>query len=177
LAAIIVRNGRDGAKTGSVRVRRSDCLGSRTRYGSEHDQGECGVGDGVEEIERLERAEPLRECDDEAGYGRAGADTEVARDAVEREGSRSLLALDQPDGQCPVGRQRRADSGSADNRAGKGLPGTLYVCEAGVAEGARQASCDHDRFGGVPVEQRSRRRGGDCGRRLGRRENQSGCRR
>src|SRR5206468_787648 len=136
----------DAAKAGSVGVCRCDGLGSRARYGSEHDQRECGVGDGVEEIERLERAEPLCECDDEAGYGRAGADTEVARDAVNREGGRSLLALDQPDGQCPVGRPCRADSGSADNRAGKGLPGTVYVGEAGVAEGARQASCDHDRF-------------------------------
>src|SRR5438128_64104 len=101
--------------------------------GGEHDQCECGVGDGVEEIERLERAETLCGCDDEAGYGRAGADTEVTRDAVNREGGRSLLALDQPDGQCPVGRPCRADSGSADNRAGKGLPGTVYVGEAGVA--------------------------------------------
>src|SRR5437764_9997243 len=180
LAAITVTKGRSRAtapKAGSIGVCRCDGLGSRARYGSEHEQGECGVGDGVEEIERLERAEPLCECDDEAGYGRAEADTEVARDAVNREGGRSLLALDQPDGQCPVGRPCRADSGSADNRAGKGLPGTVYVGEAGVAEGARQASCDHDRFGGVPVEQRSRRRGGDCGRPLRRRENQSGYRR
>src|SRR5205807_6508050 len=71
----------------------------------------------------------------------------------------------------------RADSGSADNRAGKGLPGSVYVGEAGVAYGARQESCDQDRFGGVPVEQPSRRRGDDCGRPHGRRENQSGCRR
>jgi len=62
-----------------------------------------------------------------------GADTEVARDAVKREGGRSLLGLDQPDGQCPEGRPCRADSGSADNRAGKGLPGKVYVGEAGVA--------------------------------------------
>ena len=167
----------DGAKAGSVGVCRCDGLGSRVRYGSEHDQRESGVRDGVEEIERLERAELLCGCDDEAGYGRAGAETEVARDAVEREGGRSLLALDQPDGQLPVGRPCRADSGSADNRAGKGLPGMVDVGEAGVAEGARQASCDHDRFSGVPVEQRSRRQGGDCGRPHGRRENQSGYRR
>ena len=85
----------DGAKAGSVGVCRCDGLGSRVRYGSEHDQRESGVGDGVEEIERLERAELLCGCDDEAGCGRAGAETEVARDAVEREGCRSLLALDQ----------------------------------------------------------------------------------
>src|SRR5216683_8094823 len=84
----------DGAKAGSVGVCRCDGLGSGARYGSEHDQRECGVGDGVEDIERLERAEPLCECDDEAGYGRAGADTEVARDAVKSKGGRSLLALD-----------------------------------------------------------------------------------
>ena len=109
--------------------------------------------------------------------GRAGTNTEVAGDAVEREGGRSLLGRDQPDDQCPVGRPCRAEPGSADNRAGKRLPGTVYEGEAGVAKGARQASCDHDRFGGVPVEQRSRRRGDDCGRPHGRRENQSGCRR
>src|SRR6266853_1276440 len=89
----------DGAKAGSVGVCRCDGLGSRARYGSEHDQRESGGGGGVEEIERLERAEPLRGCDDEAGYGRAGADTEVARDAVKSKGGSSLLALDQPDGQ------------------------------------------------------------------------------
>src|SRR5207248_887150 len=147
------------------------------RYGSEHDQRECGVRDGVEDIERLERAELLCECDDEAGYGRAGADTEVAGDAVKSEGGRSLLALDQSDRQCPVGRVCRPDSGSADNRAGEGLPGTLYVGEAGEAQGARQESCDQDRFGGVAVEQSSRRRRGDRGHPHGRRENQSGYRR
>ena len=57
----------DGAKAGSVGVCRCDGLGSRARYGSEHDQRESGVGDSVEEIENLERAEPLCGCDDEAG--------------------------------------------------------------------------------------------------------------
>src|SRR6266851_7660056 len=125
---------------------------------------ESGEGDGVEEIENLERAEPLCRCDDEAGDGRAGTNTEVASDAVQREGGRSLLGPDQPDEQCPVGRPCRAEPGSADNRAGKRLPGTLDEGKGGVAKGARQASCDHDRFGGVTVEQRSRRRGDDCRR-------------
>src|SRR5438477_4730458 len=61
----------DGAKTFSVGVCRCDGHGSRARYCSEHDQRESGVGDSVEEIENLERAEPLCSCDDEAGYGRA----------------------------------------------------------------------------------------------------------
>src|SRR5580704_18077209 len=148
----------DGAKASSGGVCRSGRLGSRARYGSEHDERESDVGYGVEEIECLERAEPLCGCDEEAGYGRAEAETEVARDAAKREGGRSLLALDQPYGQCPVGRPCRTYSGSADNRAGKGLPRMVHVGEAGVAYSARQASCDHDRFGGVPVEQRSSRR-------------------
>ena len=42
----------DGAKAGSVGVCRCDGLGSRARYGSEHDQRESGVGDSVEEIEK-----------------------------------------------------------------------------------------------------------------------------
>jgi hypothetical protein len=71
----------------------------------------------------------------------------------------SLLRREQPDDQCSVGRACRPEPGSADNRPGKRLPGTVYEGEAGGAEGARQASCDHDRFGEVPVEQRSRRRG------------------
>src|SRR3984893_2723145 len=61
----------DGAIAGSVGVCCCDGLGSRAWYGKEHDQRESGVGDGVEEIERLERTEPLCESDDEAGYGRA----------------------------------------------------------------------------------------------------------
>jgi hypothetical protein len=137
----------DGAKAGSVGVCRWDGLGARARYGKEHDQRKSGVRDGVEEIERLERAEPLCGCDDEAGYGRAEAETEVARDSVDREGGRSLLGLDQPDGQCPEGRTSRADSYSADNRARKRLPGMAYEGEAGVPQGARQISCDHDRLG------------------------------
>ncbi len=180
LAAITVRKSRSRATARKpvplASVARDD-PGSRDRHGSEHDQREPGEGDSVEEIENLERAEPLCGCDDEAGYGRAGTNTEVARDAAKRDGGRSLLGLDQRDDQYPVGRSCRAEPGSAGNRAGKRLPGTVYVGEAGVAKGARQASCDHDRFGGVPVEQRSRRRGGDCGRPHGRRENQSGCRR
>src|SRR5579864_507834 len=168
---------RDGAKARSAAVRRCGGFGSRTRYGGEHDQRECGRGDRIEHIENLERAELLRGCDDEAGDGRASTDTEVARDTVERERGRSLLGPDQPDDQrsvrCPCG----AEPGSADNRAGKALPGTLDEGEAGVANGARQASCDHEPSGGAPVEQRSRRRSDDCGRPHGRRENQSGCRR
>ena len=61
----------DGAKACSVGVCRCDGHGSRARYCSEHDQRESGVGDSVEELENLERAEPLCSCDDEAGYGRA----------------------------------------------------------------------------------------------------------
>ena len=61
----------DGAKACSVGVCRCDGHGSRARYCSEYDQREYGVGDSVEEIENLERAEPLCSCDDEAGYGRA----------------------------------------------------------------------------------------------------------
>src|SRR6266851_2319330 len=57
----------DGAKAGSVGVCRCDGLGSRARYGSENDQRVSGVGGGVEEIEHLERAEPLCGFDDEAG--------------------------------------------------------------------------------------------------------------
>ena len=61
----------DRAKACSVGVRRCDGHGSRARYESEHDQRESGVGDSVEDIEHLERAEPLCSCDDEAGHGRA----------------------------------------------------------------------------------------------------------
>ena len=107
----------NGAKAGCVDINRCDGFGSRARYGSEHDQREGGEGEGVEDIERLERAELLCERDDEAGHGRAGADTEVARDAVESEGGRSLLAVDQPDGQCAVSRPCGAESRPADNRA------------------------------------------------------------
>ena len=82
----------DRAKAGSVGVCRCDGLGSRARHGSEHDQREPGVGDGVEEVEKLERAELRCGCDDEAADGRAETETEVARDAVKREGGRSLLA-------------------------------------------------------------------------------------
>src|SRR5256884_3232727 len=81
----------DGAKASSVGVCRCDGLGSRAPYGGEHDQRECGVGDGVEEIERLERAELLCECDDETGDGRPGADTEAAGGAVKAEGGPSSL--------------------------------------------------------------------------------------
>src|SRR5438309_568219 len=49
--------------------------------------------------------------------------------------------------------------------------------KAGVAKGARHASCDHDRFGGIAIEQCSRGWRDDCGRPHGRRENQSGGRR
>ena len=164
----------DGAKAGAVRVCRRDGLRSQARHGSEHDQRESGGGDRVEEIENLERAEALCGCHDEARDCRAGTNTEVARDAVEREGGHSLIGRDQPDHQCPVGRPCRAEPGSAGDRAGERLPGTVDVGEAGVAEGARQASCDHDRFRGVAVEHRSRRRGDDCGRPHRRRQNQSG---
>ena len=61
----------DGAKAGSVGVWRCDGHGSRARHGSEHDQRESGVGDSVEEIEDLERAEPLCSCNNEASYARA----------------------------------------------------------------------------------------------------------
>ena len=101
----------------------------------------------------------------------------LPRDPVKREGGGALLGPDQPDDQCPVGRPCGAEPGSADNRAGKRLPGTLDEGEAGIAKSARQASCDHDRLGGVTVEQRSRRRGDDCRRPHGRRQNQSGRRR
>src|SRR4029077_10620514 len=125
-------------------------LGSRTRYGSKHDQRESGEGDSVEEVENLERAELLRGCDDEAGDGRAGTNTEVAGDAVKREGGRSLLLRDQPDDQGSVGRPCHAEPDSAGNRASKRLPGTVDERKAGVAQSARQTSCDHDRLGGVP---------------------------
>src|SRR5437879_13509519 len=115
-------------------------------------------------MEDLERAELLCRCDEEAGEGRASTNTEVARDTVKREGGRSLLRRVQPDDQGSVGRPCGAEPGSTDNRAGKALPGTVYEGEAGVAKGARQASCDHEHFRGGAVEQRTRRRRDACGR-------------
>jgi hypothetical protein len=167
----------DGAKAGSDGVCRRGGHGSRARHGGEHDQRESRERGSVEEVEKLERAEPLRGGDDEAGHRRAGTDTEVAGDAVEREGGRSLLRRDQPDDQGPVGRPGRAEPGSAGNRAGKRLPRTVDEGETGIPEDARHASCNHERLGGVPVEQRSRRRRDDCGRPHGRRQDQSRRRR
>ena len=71
--------------------------------------------DRVEDIEELEGAKPLCSRDDETSNGRASTDTEVARDAVKREGGRSLLRLDQPHDQCPIGRPCGAEPDSADN--------------------------------------------------------------
>jgi len=48
---------RTAREAGSLGVCRCDGLGSRSSVRHEHDQRECGVGYGVEEIERLERAE------------------------------------------------------------------------------------------------------------------------
>jgi hypothetical protein len=50
----------DRAKAGPGAVGRGSDLGSRARHGSKHNERESGIGDGVEEVEKLERPELLR---------------------------------------------------------------------------------------------------------------------
>ena len=81
----------DRTKASSVDLCRCDGDGIRDGHRCEHNQREPDEGDGVEDIEQLERAELLCGCDEEAGDGRAETETEVARDAGKRDGGRALL--------------------------------------------------------------------------------------
>ena len=64
----------------------------------EHDKREDDERDGVEEVEGLERPEVMGGGDDQAGYGRAEAEAEVACDSAERGGFGALLCRNEGQG-------------------------------------------------------------------------------
>ena len=89
----------------SAVARRRSIRTARIRDPHEHNQREDSEGDCIEKVERLERAKVI--SDDEAGYGRAGANAEITCDSAEREGGGALLGRDQRQtrnwfGRCPA---------------------------------------------------------------------------
>jgi hypothetical protein len=59
--------------------------GASIRHHRQYDQRERGVGDRVEQVERLKRSQVLCRRDDEARDRLAATEAEVGRDAPERE--------------------------------------------------------------------------------------------
>ena len=120
----------------STVARRRSIPEAKVRDRDEHDQRQGSAGEGVEEVQRLERAEAMDGCDDEAGHRRAATNAEVARNSAEREQGRALLGCDQGEAQNSVRGIRDSEPGAADDRTGEGLPGTVDECEARIAEAA-----------------------------------------
>src|SRR5213078_2575561 len=112
------------------------------------DQRERGVGDRVEQVERLKRSQVLCRRDDEARDRRAATEAEVGRDAPERERGSTLLWRYQGDEQRLVRGAGRAEPGTADDRASERLPRPVDERKAGIAERARKIAGDQDRLGG-----------------------------
>ena len=162
LAAIRMRNSRSRATArkppAALSLGAASMREATIRDRDEHDHREGSAGDGVEEVERLERAEVLDGSDDEAGDRRAAADAEVARNSAEREQGGALLRCDEGEAQNSVRGVRDSEPGAADGRADEGLPGTVDECEARVAESAREAAGDQDRLRAETIEERTRRR-------------------
>ena len=145
---------------------------ARIRDPHEHDQREDSVGEAVEEVERLERAEVTGGSDDEARDRRAAAETEVACDSAERDRGGAVLRWDQGQGQNLVRGGRDSEPGAADGCAGEGLPGTVDECEARVAQCAREIAGDQDRLRAETIEQRTRQGRDDRRRAHDRRQHQ-----
>jgi hypothetical protein len=120
--------------------------GASVRHHRQHGQRERGVGDRVEQIERLKRSQVLCRRDDEARDRRAAPEAEVLRDAPERERGRTLLWRYQGDEQRLVRDAGRADPRTADDRASERLPRPVNERKAGIADRARKIASDQDRL-------------------------------
>ena len=166
----------DRSEASCAVARRRSMREAGVRDPDEHEQREGDEGDGVEEVETLERPEIMGGGDDEAGDCRAESETEVSSDSTERGRCGALLRRDEGQGQDLAGGTYESEAGTRDGGADKALPRMLDKRQDPVADRVQDSAGNQEAFRTEAIEKRTRRERYDCGSAHDRRQHESrGC--